>query len=436
MLKQLKLEGVGPAPAMEIDLSPRLNVLTGDNGLGKSFLLDIAWWALTRTWAGSQARPREEADEAHISYVVRGAKGEEEAVTSSFSFQDRKWSLPEGLRATPGVVVYARVDGGFSVWDPARNRLPAWPFKSEEALDALRRIVRGTTPPAYNFDSRSVWDGLTIDDRRVCEGLIRDWVSWQNAHAPEFAMLERVLQTLSVPEEPLKVGPPTRVELGEGFDTPTLKTPYEVVPITLASAGARRVAALAYLLVWAWREHLLASKLLHRVPEQRIVLLVDEPETHLHPKWQRVILPAILQVATALREDAALDVQILTATHAPLVLASLEPLFDPEKDDLFVLEQKDGRVEVQGGMWAKQGDALNWLVSEAFGMRQARSREAERAIEAALAYMRGERSALPPGLRTQKAIHEELLRLLPGHDPFWPQWIVSVEHRPKKARKR
>ena len=27
----------------------------GDNGLGKSFLLDTAWWALTGTWAG---RPR------------------------------------------------------------------------------------------------------------------------------------------------------------------------------------------------------------------------------------------------------------------------------------------------------------------------------------------------------------------------------------------
>jgi hypothetical protein len=49
MLRFLKLEGVGPAPVMELELSERLNVLTGDNGLGKSFILEIAWWALTRS---------------------------------------------------------------------------------------------------------------------------------------------------------------------------------------------------------------------------------------------------------------------------------------------------------------------------------------------------------------------------------------------------
>ena len=33
-----------------MELAPRLNVITGDNGLGKSFLLDVIWWALTRKW--------------------------------------------------------------------------------------------------------------------------------------------------------------------------------------------------------------------------------------------------------------------------------------------------------------------------------------------------------------------------------------------------
>ena len=40
-----------PRPTMEIHFKPRMNFLTGDNGLGKTFLLDIAWWVLTRTWA-------------------------------------------------------------------------------------------------------------------------------------------------------------------------------------------------------------------------------------------------------------------------------------------------------------------------------------------------------------------------------------------------
>ncbi len=51
MLESLKLKNVGPAPQLEIDFRGRLNFLAGDNGLGKTFLLDVAWWALTRTWA-------------------------------------------------------------------------------------------------------------------------------------------------------------------------------------------------------------------------------------------------------------------------------------------------------------------------------------------------------------------------------------------------
>ena len=50
MLERLELENVGPASAMVLDLAPRMNLITGDNGLGKSFLLDVAWWALTRRW--------------------------------------------------------------------------------------------------------------------------------------------------------------------------------------------------------------------------------------------------------------------------------------------------------------------------------------------------------------------------------------------------
>ncbi|OSM02198.1 AAA family ATPase [Magnetofaba australis] len=50
MLTSLSLTNVGHVPFAEADFGEGLNILTGDNGLGKSFLLDIAWWALTRRW--------------------------------------------------------------------------------------------------------------------------------------------------------------------------------------------------------------------------------------------------------------------------------------------------------------------------------------------------------------------------------------------------
>ena len=55
MLDWLKLTRVGPAPELEVEFAERVNILSGDNGLGKTFILDVAWWALSRTWAGHPA---------------------------------------------------------------------------------------------------------------------------------------------------------------------------------------------------------------------------------------------------------------------------------------------------------------------------------------------------------------------------------------------
>jgi DNA repair exonuclease SbcCD ATPase subunit len=57
MLKSLNLNGVGPAGQMTVEFGERVNVITGDNGLGKSFLLDIAFGAMTRRWPG-EVNPR------------------------------------------------------------------------------------------------------------------------------------------------------------------------------------------------------------------------------------------------------------------------------------------------------------------------------------------------------------------------------------------
>ena len=66
-----------------------------------------------------------------------------------------------------------------------------------------------------------------------------------------------------------------------------------------------------------------------------MVTLIDEIEAHLHPKWQKKILPALLEVQQDLDPD--LHTQLLIATHSPLIMASYEPHFDGEKDKIFHL---------------------------------------------------------------------------------------------------
>src|SRR5262249_26425432 len=159
------------------------------------------------------------------------------------------------------------------------------------------------------------------------------------------------------------------------------------------------------MLVWTWYEHTEAARLQSRAPQGDLVLLIDEVDAHLHPTWQRIILPALFQVFPEI--EGSLRVQVVASTHAPLVLASVETIFDEERDALLHFALHDGKIAVEPIPWAKQGDAVNWLVSETFGLQQARSRDAERAIEAAEAFMRG--APTPPGLDTRERIHAELL---------------------------
>ncbi len=93
MLRKLKLTGVGPSPSLELEVAERLNVLTGDNGVGKSFLLDIAWWALTRTWASNPALPQDNVKKAVISYGLRGKTRDAETVVSTYRFSEQQWPL-------------------------------------------------------------------------------------------------------------------------------------------------------------------------------------------------------------------------------------------------------------------------------------------------------------------------------------------------------
>lgn len=420
MLRALHLRGVGPAPALDVEFADRLNVLTGDNGLGKSFLLDVAWWGLTGTWPGLPAWPRPDARRAEIRWTIVGKTGREAEKASRFEFQREAWSWPSGRPNMPGLTVYARVDGSFSVWDPARNY---WHQKKLVESTAARR------PDAFHFTPDTLWEGLPPEGGKThCNGLIRDWVSWQlqDSGRPDspFALFRRALEVLSPSaDEPLQPGEPTRISVEDVRDHPTLRVPYGTIPVAHASAGVKRILGLAYLVVWAWSEHVRASKMQRTPTDKRFVLLIDEVETHLHPRWQRRIVQTLLSLIQGL--VARSSVQTVLTTHSPLVLASLEPLFDEERDMLSLLRLEQQRVHLEQVPWARQGDATDWLTSDVFGLRQARSLEAERAIEAAEAFMRGAREELPQGLATKGQIHAELRRVLPDQDVFWPRWIAS-----------
>ena len=205
---------------MSLRCSAGINLIAGDNSLGKTFILDVAWWVLTGTWPelggthnaarGSRTASQRIAQPTAVqSHAARIRVFDESDVFAAVaSYRDEEWGRPATWPQTRCPVIYARVDGGYSAW---------------EHRDTAAR-------------------------------------------------------------EPV-------------------------------------------------------------VPASSIVLLVDEPEIHLHPRWQRRLLPALLAAAKGL--PGGPDVQLLVTTHSPMILTSIESSFDIKRDKIFHLRlDEDHRVAV------------------------------------------------------------------------------------------
>lgn len=429
MIEYLHLENVGPSPELTMELGSRLNLITGDNGLGKSFLLDVAWWALTRKWpaevnpsvaSGLMARPARSGPAA-IEFSFH-SKVKKERYRSEYERRDEAWKGRPGRPPNPGLVLYAQVDGGFSVWDPARNY-----FKKSKDEETTER------QPAYVFSSREVWDGLKRGDTQICNGLLADWALWQKEGGEPFRQLSEVLTALSPsPEEQIAPGELGKLSIDDARWIPTLKMPYGLdVLVLTASAAMKRVVTLAYLLVWSWQEHVRSVALLDETPTRQVTFLIDELESHLHPRWQRTIVRSLLQVMKGLAGDAS--VQIVAATHSPLLLASVEPLFNPETDAWFDLDlERKGTVadvKLTRRAFVRHGEVSNWLTSEAFDLGSARSLEAEKAIFDAREILRLQDQA---PLVDVERVDSALRTVLGDIDPFWVRWSAYVERRREK----
>lgn len=397
ILASIELSKVGPSDRFRLDLGDRLTVIGGDNGLGKSFLLDATWWALTEEWADRPAVPfgSDAMRTARISYDLRTGAGVRTCF-GTFEPQSQTWIPQRDYPQVKSLYVYASLAGAFSIKDDHRDTTGGEPL---------------------NLTAREVWDGKIGH----MEGLVRDLVSWQLSETESHELFGRLLEHLSPTDlGDLQLATPMRMANDPRL-IPVIKHSYGDVPAPYVSAGVRRVMTLAYVMVWAWHEHRLASEYKGVTPARRFVLLVDEIDAHLHPFWQRTILPAIMEIGEFL--DERLKMQMVVSTHSPFVLASLETRFDSSSDALYHLRLDGADVHLDRERYYKRGDVSSWLTAPIFGLRHARSREAEQALDEAMQLQ----AARSEDRNEIHRVSKQLMGVLPADDSFWRRWTYFAK---------
>lgn len=417
MLKKISLQNIGPISNFDIEPGRRLNVITGDNGLGKSFILDIIWFALTRCWpasvnkkltSGYMAKPFVPGRPASIAFDLITDQRKNIIKEMTFDLSQQTWKIPASRPPIPGVVIYAHIDGSFSVWDPNKNY---WSHvKNENEED--------DTPPAFVFSPQDVWYGLNNADEsvRYCNGMLQDLYDWQKDADWKIQVFNRVLKQLSPPDFQLSIGEPVKLSVKDVRKIPTVHMPYGDISILIAAAGIKRVFALAYFITWTLLEHKENSLLIGKKPTNQITFLMDEIEAHLHPKWQRRIVGCLLDAFGDSKIVEGLgyapDIQMFLATHSALIMASIEPRFDSSVDKWFDINALGDSVVITDEEFTRMGNADAWLTSGAFDLKSTQSIEAEEAI-------REYNAATDLTGSSKKELIEKLEKVLPDTDPFW-----------------
>ncbi len=304
VLTGVRLANVGPFEQLELDLGEDWTVLLGDNGCGKSSVLRAIALALS----GDDDRAMRAAGRLLNS---EAASGEIELTFDGATVSTRLVRERSRVRVVCGQ--YAPVQAGACLalgFPPLRGvslremKEPASAAPVGPGVEDLLPLVTGSVDP--RLDDLRQWIALSLVDEVGGRWSDPGWTG-----APERGVVARFFAAVSalLPQDGFtiafeRVDPQTREVL--------VRTPDGVVPLQMLSQGMSSTLA--------WMGTVLA-----RMDEVRrsgvrtdglpTIVLVDEIDAHLHPRWQREIVGAVCGQLPG--------VQVVATTHSPLVVGSV-----------------------------------------------------------------------------------------------------------------
>lgn len=364
-----RIDGVPPfhVEGIEFDFDPRVNVFIGPNATGKSTILrEMAFREaqnrFPETFGKSRVNSIPELTEVPHIYVppIRASLKGPDARRYDVMYGSVDWEggLPAGpaftyefsSRSLDQIKFPERtldfVDGSF-------QRLHYW-WTTEDAKEWLRWQYLLGQDPWDDFDPELVyWAMEKLYTDGIRDGGARTYEVRDKAYAccrsickevflgvnPRDRIIEGQYGSYDL-ENPNQV---PRLEFGTSFETPDTDraNPIHLRDLSTGTQG---------LYVWIWY---LACRIAYyyepgtaweKLPA---ILLIDEIENHLHPTWQRRVIPALLEHFPGL--------QIFATTHSPFVVAGLKA------GQVHVLS-RDANGVVKAS--TEQRDVVGWTADE------------------------------------------------------------------------
>jgi len=342
-IQKLKLERFRGAKDLTLALNDRLNLFVGVNGSGKSTVLDttailLSWFVNRIKHSGTSGRPIAEHDiqndESSANLQITLCD-ESSALDWNISKVRKGYSKKNGASDLIALSEKARQIQSAMTEHHGQINLPLLVYYpvNRAVLDIPLRIKE-----KHSFDLLSVYDeSLTsgasfrtffewFREREDLENENRKYanepIKPEGFQLPD-PQLETVRDALSqfMPEfKNLTVRRnPLRMEVEKSGEKLTVNQLSDGERCLMAMVGdmARRMA--------------IANPMLANPLEGKGVVLIDEIDLHLHPQWQRMVIPRMIKLFP--------NCQFLISTHSPHIITHVQP------ENLFLLSMTEQGLE-------------------------------------------------------------------------------------------
>ena len=366
----------------QITFSKGINYIVGDNNCGKSTIVDALRYLIENVGEQSSLQNKSASEDLSVEAIFAGQ--DLINVVQSDKYEKLAKYLNDvheepyfRVRRSPKVETIAQgrktvtLDGKkITFWNPETQQ-----FENPTGIDALFRSLVDLVPVLADTTTSEIVDfgstktlGKLISVISQSFQKSRKWKAFQDAHATAFSDGEESLSSLTE-DVTSQVESLVQAQYGAAkvrldFDLPDATTfikggqllvtdgNYET-PLCDKGTGMQRAVTLALIQVYSNTQH----KTKELAP---LTLLLDEPETWLHPRAQ-------IQLGEALAKISE-DEQLFLITHSPYMLRS----YRPAQHKLLIFSREDNvpliRYSDELGLVAGEAPSLGEITYFAFGI--------------------------------------------------------------------
>lgn len=331
-IHNLTLKNIGPFREANLDFdkinendSP-VTIITGENGTGKTIILDAIRGLLLGKYAGLQIKRNIiQNKNDFFAKINLSLPNQNSFLLGSETLSENKYFITNNIPINSDFV------------KNTNRRITNWIvnyWTSQTANDSFE--LKSFTNPIYEDYLVGALDG--VQKNVEVTQLICAWDYLKSSDSPKekaegeflFNILKKIIKLSLIDGQFEYVERRT-------FTPIVSQTGYQVSLDKLSSGNLYLIQRLVSLLGQMYAVHVLNNGKIEDICKTSGLLLIDEAENHLHPKWQKTFLSSILEIFP--------NLQIIVTTHSPFIVSSVKNarvyVCKSMKDYSIVVEETD-----------------------------------------------------------------------------------------------